>query len=165
MLSLRSKAVEFRSRGKEGFTFLELLVVVFLMALAAAIVVPRTVSFLKRQETFEERLKRFFILARVRSLLRHENLLLVVDPRERALLLFQAKDFPEAKPLAKIPVPEEVEVKEKNTLELGEGRVGVLFFAEGYFSGGELEFLNRDTGKSLVFFFPRAQMLPLRELR
>lgn len=163
--------LEFQGRGdtpslwernrRRGFTFLELLVVTFLMALAAAIIVPRVVSLVERRETFEDQLRRFLLSAKVRSVARHENLLLVVDPAERALLLFRAGDFPESEPLSKLSVPEEVEVKEEGVLDLGEGRVGVVFFAEGYSSGGELEFVNRETGKSLVFFFPRAQMLPL----
>ena len=130
------------------------------MAMASALVLPRVISMVERRENFEERLTRFLVSARVRSVTRQEALLLVVDPSQRALLLFGAEDFSRSEPLAKLRVPEEVEVKEAGALELGEGLVGILLFAEGYSSGGELEFVNRETGKTRVFFFPKAQMIP-----
>jgi len=154
----KSRCKSAKIRSPAGFTYFELLVVLVLLSLATALVVPRVAVFLERKERFFSKVEDFLLATRIKSLVLHQNLLLVVDPVHRALLVFRAKDFPEGKPLATLSVPENVEVRQKGLVDLGEGRVGVVFFAEGYFSGGELEILDQSKGTSRVFLFPQSQM-------
>ncbi|MBX6424258.1 prepilin-type N-terminal cleavage/methylation domain-containing protein [Thermosulfurimonas sp. F29] len=148
------------NKKAKALTLFEVLVVLVLLGMLAAVVLPRLpVPWGERD--FRVRVMRFLLRAEVRAVSSGRNLLVVVDPRRRALLLFPTDRFPDSRPLSGLNIPEEIEVRERGLLELPDGRPALIIWAEGFSSGGELEFVNRERQTSFVLYFPLSQMGPL----
>jgi len=139
-----------------GFTLLELLVVLLLMGLALGLLVPRLERALSPPaRPFPEALADLLQRARKRALFTGQDLLLVIDPETRHVLLFEAPLASTARALEQLPIPEQYEVKQQGLAEV-EGQVAVLFLADGTSSGGEIELVDREQARRELLRLPRA---------
>jgi len=145
-------------KSGKAFTLLELLVVLFLMALASSLAIPRLGSLLPQPpRDFPSRIKLFLETARQRAVLEGQAYLVVIDPEKRRFCLKKAlssgKTFPQTEEA--VPIPEEIEIRGKDLLSILKKEKGILFFPEGISSGGEIEFIFYDTGSRYLIRIAR----------
>jgi len=140
---------------KRAFTLLELIVVLVILGLILGLIFPRLSRFLPQKPNFPQKVWIFVQNLRLQALIKHQNILLIFSPEERSLYAFSSE---EEKRWSGLSIPENFEIKARGLLELEGDRKALLFLANGASSGGEIELVNHQTGKRILWLIPKCQL-------
>ncbi len=140
---------------KRAFTLLELIVVLVILGLILGLIFPRLSRFLPRKPDFPQKSLAFVKNMRLQAYIKHQNILFILSPEERSLY---AVSSGEEKKWSGPFIPENYEIKARGLLELEGGREGLLFLANGATSGGEIELIDHQTGKRILWLIPKCQL-------
>jgi len=144
---------------KRGFTLLEILVVLLLISLIAALIFPRMGSLIPREEAFLARAATFIENTRTLALTKHKALLLVFSPKDRTIKVLVLKGSKTQKLGKVLRVPAEIEIKAEGLLALPQKQWGILFLPNGTSSGGEVEVIDHTNQRKILCRLARSQFV------
>jgi len=139
---------------KRAFTLLELLVVLFLIALASAMIFPRIGTFFHLPErSFPQKFSALLLRSQKLSLIEGKSNLLLFRPEEREIWLL-IPPYLQQRPFKRLKVPERFEVKGEDLIQIDHYQ-GIVFFGYGGSSGGVIELIDRESGRRYLFKIPK----------
>ena len=140
---------------RKGFTLLELLVVLLLLALSSALIGPRLGKFLpKSPKDFSQRMRLLMEKTRKEAILTGKMRLVAIDPLARKIYPADENLKPQGE---EVSIPKNVEIKAEGLLDLGT-IWAVVFLPDGLSSGGEVEIIFHDTGKRYLLRLAMTQV-------
>jgi len=140
---------------KRAFTLLELIVVLVILGLILGLVFPRLSRFLPHRPDFPQKALTFVQNIRLQALIKHQNILLIFSPEGRSLY---AVSLEGERKWSGPSIPENFEIKARGLLKLEGEKEGLLFLANGASSGGEIELIDHQTGKRILWLIPKSQL-------